>query len=298
LPYASNQCRQIEVGSLVSCFQHDQNPIVLKAGLCDPAFVARYTCGVPVLNSTRRFSSRVQDYQRFRPGYPPGVIELLKTECGLSDKAVVADIASGTGIFTKLLLETGAMVIGVEPNAEMQHAGEEFLADFPRFKSVEGTAEATGLDEDSIDLISAAQAAHWFDLVKARQEFLRILKPGGSVALIWNDRSQRTEFARAYEDLLVEFGTDYREVRRLDENRNVEPLLGGSKSAKRVFENYQEFYYEALEGRLLSSSYTPRAGDPRYGPMLGKLRFLFDRYQTNGRVVFEYDTQVFYGKLK
>ena len=240
----------------------------------------------------------MQDYQRFRPGYPPGVIELLKTECGLSDKAVVADIASGTGIFTKLLLETGAMVIGVEPNAEMQHAGEEFLADFPRFKSVEGTAEATGLDEDSIDLISAAQAAHWFDLVKARQEFLRILKPGGSVALIWNDRSQRTEFARAYEDLLVEFGTDYREVRRLDENRNVEPLLGGSKSAKRVFENYQEFYYEALEGRLLSSSYTPRAGDPRYGPMLGKLRFLLDRYQTNGRVVFEYDTQVFYGKLK
>jgi SAM-dependent methyltransferase len=188
-------------------------------------------------DSTRRFSSRVQDYQRFRPGYPPGVVELLRNECGLSERSVVADIGSGTGIFSRLLLETGAEVIGVEPNLEMRHAGEEFLAAYPRFQSVAGTAEATGLAESSIDLMTAAQAAHWFGLEQARREFRRTLKPAGWVALIWNDRRQETEFARKYEALLVEFGTDYLEVRRLDENRNVEPLFGSSteKSGSQTF---------------------------------------------------------------
>jgi SAM-dependent methyltransferase len=248
-------------------------------------------------DSTRRFSSRVQDYQRFRPGYPAGVVELLRNECGLSERSVVADIGSGTGIFSRLLLETGAEVIGVEPNLEMRHAGEEFLAAYPRFQSVAGTAEATGLAESSIDLMTAAQAAHWFGLEQARREFRRTLKPAGWVALIWNDRRQETEFARKYEALLVEFGTDYLEVRRLDENRNVEPLFGSSTFRKKRFANFQEFDYAGLEGRLLSSSYTPRAGSPRHQSMLQKLHSIFEKYQVNGRVMFEYDTQVFYGQL-
>jgi SAM-dependent methyltransferase len=248
-------------------------------------------------DSTKRFSSRVRDYQRFRPGYPAAAIELLRHECGLAQNTVVADIASGTGIFSRLLLEAGARVIGVEPNAEMRSAGDDFLAPYTRFESVEGTAEATGLPQQKVDLITAAQAAHWFDLERARPEFLRILKPGGWLVLIWNDRRQSTAFAREYEGLLVEFGTDYLEVRRLDENRNVEPLFGSSSFMKKVFPNSQKFDYAGLEGRLLSSSYAPRIGSPHHPPMLRKLRSLFETYQESGRVIFEYDTQVFYGQL-
>src|SRR5216684_6362500 len=110
-----------------------------------------------------RFSTRVENYTRFRPTYPPKVIEVLKDECGLRRDSVIADIASGTGIFTRLLLESGNRVFGIEPNPEMRRAGEEYLASYPNFTSVAGTAENTRLPELSVDLVTSAQAAHWFD---------------------------------------------------------------------------------------------------------------------------------------
>src|SRR2546428_10308203 len=134
---------------------------------------------MPVRDATHRFSSRVEDYARYRPGYPPEVIQLLKTECGLSAESVVADVASGTGIFTRMLLDNNCRVFGVEPNAEMRHAAEEFLAGYARFKSLNGTAESTTLPDHSVDIITAAQAAHWVDPSKVLPEVRRILKPCG-----------------------------------------------------------------------------------------------------------------------
>src|SRR5882724_7915678 len=128
---------------------------------------------MPVSDSTQRFSSRVENYVRYRPGYPSGVAELLRSKCGLTSDSIIADIAFGTGIFTKLLLENGNRVFGVEPNAAMREAGEEFLTGYPRFTSVTGTAEATTLPDHGVDFVTAAQAAHWFDLKKARLEFMR-----------------------------------------------------------------------------------------------------------------------------
>src|SRR5579863_2151487 len=128
---------------------------------------------MPVKDATQRFSSRVDDYVRFRPGYPHEIIELLKKECGLTPNSVVADIASGTGIFTRMLLGNGNRVWGVEPNDEMRRAGDLFLADYPHFTSTAGTAEATTLPDRSIDFMTAAQAAHWFDRENARHEFIR-----------------------------------------------------------------------------------------------------------------------------
>src|SRR5258708_10384954 len=112
---------------------------------------------------TRRFSSRVGNYVRYRPGYPPAVLDLLRKQCGLTSSTVIADVASGTGIFTRILLESGNRVFGVEPNLEMRKAGEEFLGAYPHFTSVEGTAEATTLPDHSVGFVTAAQAAHWFD---------------------------------------------------------------------------------------------------------------------------------------
>jgi len=251
-----------------------------------------------VRDATQRFSSRVEDYARYRPGYPPEVIQLLKTECGLTAESVVADIASGTGIFTRIVLEAGAHVLGVEPNAEMRHAAEEFLAGYKRFKSLNGTAESTTLPDHGVDIITAAQAAHWFDPSKARQEFVRTLKPGGWTGLLWNDRRiSASRFSREYEDLLLRYGTDYHDVRRLEANRTVEAFFAPSDFQTRVFDNRQEFDYAGLEGRLLSSSYTPQAGAPKHEPMLRELRQIFDSNQVNGRIIFEYDTRVYYGQM-
>lgn len=251
-----------------------------------------------VTDPTQRFSSRVENYVRYRPGYPPAVIELLKNECGITSDAVIADVASGTGIFTRMLLENGNRVLGVEPNAEMRKAGEEFLVAYPHFTSVEGTAEATTLADHSIDVVTAAQAAHWFDRRKARHEFIRILKPGGWTVLLWNERRvDSTPFLREFERLLLGYGTDYQSVRHERTTDEIETFFAPSPFQVRTFEYLQQFDYPALEGRLLSSSYTPQSDDVAYRPMLQELRRLFDEHQAGGRVAFEYNTLVYYGQL-
>jgi ubiquinone/menaquinone biosynthesis C-methylase UbiE len=246
---------------------------------------------------TQRFSARVENYVRFRPSYPPQVIDLLGEECGLKRDDVVADIASGTGLFTRLLLENGNRVFGVEPNENMRRAGEEYLAAYSNFISVNGTAEATTLASHSVDLITCAQAAHWFKREKAMPEFQRILKRGRYLALIWNDRHTGNAFAESYEDLVVKYGTDYSEVQRMgraiDGNEFFVPLT----CEKRTLPNYQDLDYEALEGRLLSSSYAPQHGDPDCGPMLAELRQIFNEHQHGGVVRMEYDTNIYFGKL-
>ena len=253
---------------------------------------------MPVQDSTQRFSSRVGNYVRYRPGYPSAVIDLLKSECGLTPTSVIADIASGTGIFTRMLLEKGNSVYGVEPNSDMRKAGEEFLRAYSGFTSVAGTAEATTLDDHSVDFVTAAQAAHWFDREKSRREFIRICRPGGWTVLLWNERrTGSTPFLCAYEQLLVEYGTDYQDVRHERTTEQIETFFAPSQFHFRTFEYQQEFDYPALEGRLLSSSYTPQPGETRYAPMLRELRRIFDAHQVDGRVAFEYDTRVYYGQL-
>src|SRR5579864_3199234 len=169
---------------------------------------------MPASNATSRFSDRVENYVRYRPGYPAEVLRVLRDECRLSVGDVVADIASGTGIWSRMLLENGNRVFGVEPNAEMRQAGERLLAEFDRFISLPGAAEATTLPDESVDFVTAAQAAHWFDRERARREFVRILKPGGWLVLLWNERlTDATAFLRDYEQLLLTFSTDYENVR-------------------------------------------------------------------------------------
>jgi SAM-dependent methyltransferase len=252
-----------------------------------------------VKDATQRFSSRVDNYVRYRPGYPPEVVELLRSECGLNPDSVIADIAFGTGIFTRLLLENRNCVFGVEPNVDMRRAGEDFLRNFPNFTSIEGSAEETALADHNVDFVTVAQAAHWFDLKKARREFQRILKPNGWLVLIWNERhADATAFLRNYEQLLLKYGTDYQEIRHERTTGAIDTFFAPLPFRQRTFDWIQEFDYAGLEGRLLSSSYAPSADEPSHQPMLKNLRQTFDDHQKNSRVAFEYDTKVFYGQLK
>jgi SAM-dependent methyltransferase len=247
---------------------------------------------------TLRFSSRVENYIRYRPGYPGEVLETLRAECGMTPAAVVADIACGTGIFTRLLLENGNRVIGVEPNQAMREAAEKLLSGYSKFTAVAGTAEETTLPDRSVDFATAAQAAHWFDLPRAHREFARILQPQGWAALIWNERStDTTPFLRAYENLLIGYGTDYQQIRHEHTTGNIGSFFMPSPFGRRVFATQQDFDYAELEGRLLSSSYAPLADHPRHAPMLQELRRIFDAHQHNGRVGMEYRTRMYYGRL-
>lgn len=250
------------------------------------------------MQSTERFSSRVGHYLKFRPGYPAALVDCLRTEHGLGNSCVVADLGSGTGIWTEMLLKNGNEVFAVEPNGPMREAAEHWLARDPRFHSVVGMAEATSLPDSSVDWITAAQSFHWFDPHSCRPEFRRILRAGGSLALIWNERlTDATPFLRDYEALLVEFATDYPKV----DHRRIGPAalarMFGEPFQTRSFPNAQRFDFEGLEGRLLSSSYAPEAGHPRHGEMLRALRRIFDRHQTGGEIRFEYETKLHVGPL-
>lgn len=253
---------------------------------------------MPSADSTQRFSDRVENYVRHRPDYPAEIISLLTAECGLTTDSVVADIGSGTGILTRLFLENGNPVFGVEPNQKMREAGSQFLAGYPRFTSIAGKAEDTTLAVHSVDFVTAAQAAHWFDRERARREFVRILKPGGWTVLVWNERQiSSTPFLDAYEKLLLTYGTDYEQVRHERTTSTLSGFFAPSPFRERDFERHQEFDYAGLEGRLLSSSYAPMAGHPKYTAMIEELRRIFDTHQVNGQVQMEYRTRVFYGKL-
>jgi SAM-dependent methyltransferase len=248
---------------------------------------------------TERFSDRVENYIRFRPGYPPEILELMSVECGLKPSHIIADIASGTGMFTRLLLENGNSVLAVEPNFEMREAGVHELESYGRFLSIAGTAEETSIRSESVDFVTAAQAAHWFDLPRARAEFVRILKPGGWCVLVWNERvTDATTFLRDYEQLLLTFAIDYKAVRHERTTAVIGKFFDPDAYQERVFAMRQQFDYDGLAGRLLSSSYAPLEGHPSHAPMMLELKKIFRAHAKADAVEFAYNTRVFYAQLK
>ena len=249
-------------------------------------------------NATTRFSDRVENYVRYRPGYPAAVLEVLRAETGLAAGQVVADVGSGTGISAKLFLDAGHPVHAVEPNAEMRAAAEAMLGGDPRFRSVAGSAEATTLPDDSVDYVVAAQAFHWFDPAAVAPEWRRILRPGGWIVLLWNTRqTDSTPFLRAYEALLREHGTDYTTVTHENVTDEALRIALGEGYVRRVVPSEQVFDFDGLKGRLLSSSYAPNVDHPGHAPMLDALRRIFDEHQQDGRVRFAYDTEIYFGRV-
>jgi SAM-dependent methyltransferase len=245
-----------------------------------------------------RFSNRAENYARYRPGYPEAVIDILRSDCGLGETSIIADVGSGTGILSELFLKNGNQVFGVEPNAAMRAKAERLLEKFASFVSINAPAEATTLESGSVDFITAAQAFHWFNRQKCREEFARILRAGGWVVLIWNERLlDSTPFLSDYEDLLLRYGTDYEKVRHENVTGEIAKFFAPEGFAMKTLENSQRFDFESLKGRVLSASYTPEPGESNFEEMLSKLEEIFNANETDGLVSFDYETRVYYGHL-
>lgn len=251
------------------------------------------------MENKERFTDRVDTYVKYRPSYPVEAIDYLYNTIGFDANSEIADIGAGTGIFSRLLLERGSQVTAVEPNQAMREAAVKVLGDLQNFRTVTGSAESTGLPDHSVDYIVCAQAFHWFNRDEAQTEFRRILKERGKCVLIWNSRlTEGSPFLVGYEQLLHTYGLDYTAVnhRNISEQSLVPFYKDGGLHLAR-FTNRQVFDLEGLSGRLLSSSYSPMAGDPNFEPMMTALRELFDRNEKDGTIYIDYETEVFWGEV-
>ena len=252
---------------------------------------------------TNRFSDRVDNYVKYRPHYPAEIIDFLKVENIISENSVIADIGSGTGISAELFLKNNYKVFGIEPNEPMRLAAENILKNYSDknlFVSVDGKAEATTLENNSVNVIVCAQAFHWFNNDEFKKECKRILKPNGIVVLMWNDRrTDTTDFLKVYEDFLQMFGTDYKEInhKNTQEKSQFDNFFGKGKYREKSFYNYQDVDFAGLKGRVLSSSYMPNEGHKDFDFMIYCLKKIFMRYQENGLVRLDYDTKIYFGQL-
>jgi len=250
------------------------------------------------MKSTERFSSRVDAYQKYRPGYPQALLTEIQKQTGLESTAVVADIGSGTGIFTRQLLQAGYEVYAVEPNREMRAAAKAGLSTEPRFKSIDASAENTLLATASIDLITAAQAFHWFNTEPAKQEFRRILRADGKLALIWNKRKISQPFQQTYDAILRELAPEYGKVNHMNLTAtDIERFFATGSMQRFVFDNNQRLDFAALMGRLKSSSYCPEEKSPQFIPLATELLSLFDQHAIDGAIDLEYDTELYLGRI-
>ena len=249
-------------------------------------------------DTVERFSNRVENYVKYRPHYPREIITYLESNCGLTKDSILADVGCGPGMSTKMFLENGNRVLGVEPNAAMRASAEEYLKSFPNFTPVDGTSDQTTLADSSVDMVVAAQAFHWFDAEKTRPEFKRILKPGGHIVLIWNIRLEdTTPFLIEYEQFIRDHSVDYQVVRH---NNITDKEIGdflGTDFCTAKFDNFQEFDFEGLLGRLASSSYMPPEGHENYDQMAADLRSLFAKHAENDRIKIFYDTNVYHSQV-
>jgi ubiquinone/menaquinone biosynthesis C-methylase UbiE len=252
------------------------------------------------MNSTLRFTDRVENYLKARPGYPSDIVSLLESKSGLTHGATLVDVGCGTGLLAKPFCDYGCRVIGIEPNEAMRQAGEQFLSGYPNFEMMEGTAEAMPLPGTSVDFIIAGQAFHWFNQKEARHEFMRILKPNGWAALIWNDREfTGSKFAEDYENLLVRFGVDYADVHQRGKIavNSFEQFFGNSEFEQATFPNDQQLDRDGFVARVRSSSYMPAPEHQNYSAMMDEVDRIFAEHEKNGLVTVRYQTNVYYGQM-
>lgn len=248
-------------------------------------------------NHTNRFTGRVENYAKYRPSYPEQIIPLLEKKIGFDPFKDIADIGCGTGFLSRVFLNNGNIVFGVEPNREMRDMAEKLLSKFINFLLIEGTAEDTKLASKSVDIITVGQAFHWFDLKKAKPEFRRILRDNGHVVLVWNERKNSTQFMKVYNKLMKTLKKEYELAeKKIADTQMLKSFFGKSGYKAHTFANYQMLDMNGLKGRVQSVSYIPTEGEA-FVNIMNTLKEIFDRYNNGGMVKLEYTTRIYIGTI-
>jgi ubiquinone/menaquinone biosynthesis C-methylase UbiE len=249
--------------------------------------------------STELFTDRAKNYANYRPSYSEQALNVLRK--AVPTPGIAADVGAGTGIFSLQLLESGYQVLAVEPNDAMREETQATCGHHQEFKCVKGCSEATGLQPESVDLITAAQAFHWFDRPKAKQEFQRIAKPGGVMAVVWNTRKfESSDFMRAYKQALLNFAPKYQQMvvhwQNLEDN--VKDFLAVTERERHAFPNIQMVDLNTFIGNLESTSYIPKSDEPLHTEIMAEMRNIFEKYQENGHVEFVLDTILYLNHIR
>ena len=247
-------------------------------------------------DSTERFSDRAGNYDAYRPGYPAAIVDYLEQTIALAKTTAIADIGSGTGIFAALFLDAGYAVKAVEPNTAMGLRAVKNLQQYKDFENIKGTAEQTGLHNHSVGLITVAQAFHWFNLTAVKEEFRRILQPGGYILLAWNILQTDTPFLKAYDAVKEKYAEknvhpDHADPEIINQFFAPNPVITHQLS------NIQLRDADGLTGLLSSSSKTPLPGEPRYKQMMDDIETLVDQYAESGLLKLEYKTKLYLAQL-
>ena len=251
----------------------------------------------PVGGVAQIFSPKVADYLASRPGYPAKLFESLTSTCNLRNGAVVADIGAGTGLFTHGLLQHGYQVIAVEPNAAMRAAADQLLTGYPGYRSEHGSAESLPIQPSSVDLITAAQAFHWFEIDRSRAEFLRVLRPKGKVALIWNDRVLTDPLHIALDEIFTRYGGAKRDALVAHESRSDLPKFFGSTVPAELTWNHEHCLDQSgLLSLVFSRSYMPDRSSLPGREVSHHVCEAFQRFATEAGVIVRYTTVAIVGR--
>jgi SAM-dependent methyltransferase len=244
---------------------------------------------------TEKFTGKAEVYAKYRPSYPKEILKILGDQIGFTKDKIVADIGSGTGLLSRIFLENGNVVYSVEPNNEMRSFAERDLSRYPKFVSVNAVAENTGLPDNSVDLVTAGQALHWFGREKARTEFARILKSPGNVLIIYNERKKEDGMMDDY-DRIIDRNASKSETPDIDADY-LSKFFDGKNYKESTVPNEQVLDYAGLVGRATSASYLPSRNQPGFESLEKDLRRLFEAYQENGKIVLRYETILFLGQI-
>ncbi len=246
------------------------------------------------MNTTQVYSSKAEKYARYRWSYAPEAIQTILDVTGITAESVVADIGAGTGILTQEFVGQVKRIFAVEPNPEMRAIATRKLAQYPSCQVVDGRSEATTLADNSIDLITAAQAIHWFDPQAAKKEFHRILKPAGWLAICRN------------------YGTDHELGEALQDVYPVETdtetlMIGKSQPRSFYFEDgeyrRQEYPFkiqvtwEEFFGGVSTASFAPDEGSLLYAEFENGVRKVFDRFSSEGLILQQGVTELYLGQI-
>ncbi|WP_019419813.1 class I SAM-dependent methyltransferase [Paenibacillus sp. OSY-SE] len=251
------------------------------------------------METTNKFTGKADTYSKYRPNYPTEYMNYLISSNQLTSNHIIADIGSGTGVFTQQLLDRNFKVFAVEPNRDMRTIAEKALNSYSSFISIQGTAENTGIQSSSIDLATVAQAFHWFDKDKFKLECQRILKPNSNVALVWNSRDSSSLLVNENAEVCKQLCSGFKGFSGgIDETPDIyKDFFKDGKYEYEVFRHDLEFNLEGFVGRNLSASYAPKPTDANYNPFIEAVTELFIKYSSDNMIVIPNITRSYIGNV-